>query len=387
MRLDDLEFLISQYADGTLEPEQVPEVEAVLRRDPFARELLEQYQGLDAAFDAVARAPLPELPWGEVHARISLQVAALASGPASVGALPEEVEAQLAGYADGSLTAAEARLVEARLAADPHARLVVASYTSLERAFDGLRADRPAVRWAALEGHLSAAVDAAASVTASQSGIVAATVDRGAASERLPARPSFAGAEQRDSYPLDAYRNDDGAASAVVGGARTDRFATLRGAQPATGGVVGRIGRWMAEPRRLAVAACLLVAGGVSFQLLQGRGSPTSVGVPSQGAAPSDGGGGAVAVSPTTPPAVTVPPPVVPNGTGEANPGADTFANVQVGPPPNGVDRAALDAYGDTTAAARQGPGSSSLVAKDRSAAAQDHARKTANDSASAFPR
>lgn len=400
MRFDDLEFLISQYADGTLDPERVPEVEAVLRRDPYARELLESYQGLDSAFDAAARAPSPEVPWDDLHARISRQVAALASGPASVGELPEEVEAQLVGYADGSLTAAESRLVEARLAADPHARMVVASYTTLERAFDAMRADRPAVRWADLGEHLSGAIDAATGQSSvDQSASVAdqpMVAAQAPAADLVPSRsvgvPSRSTAGSYNK--MDAYRSADGSSAERVtttaaANAAVDRFSTLRGAQPAKAGTAGRIGRWLAEPRRLAVAACLLVAGSVSFQLLKGGGgSPAGTGGPSQVVAPNVGGGigGTVAQTPNQP-SVVIPVPVVPNGTGGANPGADTIANVQVGPPPNGVDRAALDAYGDTTAAARQGPGSSSLVAKDRSAAAQDHARKNANDSAAAFPR
>ena len=377
MRFDDLEFLISQYADGTLDPERLPEVEAVLQDDSVARDLLESYQGLDAALDAAGRLAVPGVQWDDLQARISRQIAVLASGPTSVGDLPEEVEAQLAGYADATLTPAEARLVEARLAADPHARLVVASYTSLERAFDALRADRPAVRWNALGEHLSAALDAA-------TGHAAARVATPAAVKTAAANLSVG------SFKLDAYRTAAGSvapvasvSSATAAGAGVSRFAALRGGRPASSGVAGRIGRWVAEPRRLAVAACLLVAGSVSFQLLNGTGGTGGVG-PTPIVSPAVNGGtdGGTAVAKTDDKPAVAPPPSA-GGPAVANPGGQSVADVQVGPPPGGVDRAAFDAYGDKTTA---GVARSSVISKDRSAA-RDHARKDANDTASAFPR
>ena len=46
----DLEYLIAQYADGSLGPERVAEVEAVLRRDVGARSLLEVFAKSCEAF-------------------------------------------------------------------------------------------------------------------------------------------------------------------------------------------------------------------------------------------------------------------------------------------------------------------------------------------------
>ena len=67
----DIEFLISQYLDGTLSAD---EEAALLRRiesDAEARKLFTDYQRLDAALKSQ---PLPEMPWDELYARISAAV-------------------------------------------------------------------------------------------------------------------------------------------------------------------------------------------------------------------------------------------------------------------------------------------------------------------------
>jgi anti-sigma factor RsiW len=55
---EDLEFRISQYADGTLAPEDVPALKAILRSDPEAAKLLDEYRRLDD----VLQARLPKMP-------------------------------------------------------------------------------------------------------------------------------------------------------------------------------------------------------------------------------------------------------------------------------------------------------------------------------------
>src|SRR5688500_3218703 len=157
MRPDDLEYLIAQYADGTLPAEQAAGVEAMLRRDPRARQALEAYRSVDAALtDLVGSHPAPQVRWDRLADRISQQVSALSAAPATV---TEDVEQQIAAFADNSLPVAEARLIEARLEADPHARLLLSEYASLERIFEAVRATPlPAVRWDALSRHLSRTV-------------------------------------------------------------------------------------------------------------------------------------------------------------------------------------------------------------------------------------
>jgi hypothetical protein len=376
MRTDDLEFLIAQYADGSLSPHRVAEVEAILDRDAVARDLLAEYQSVDAALGSIAeRQATPEVRWDRLQDRISRQVATLAAGPAAEELSPE-VEEQLARYADGTLTPAEARLVEARLAADPHARLVAASYASLERAVEAVRDDRPAVRWDALAEHLSEVVHGSAAA------------DRAGADRTSDRALAVAGAAVATSYKMDAYRPAAGPAAATGASRstapRADQFATLRGAKPAPAGVAGRLGRWMAEPRRLAVAACLLVAGGLSFQVVKGLVGPSPSPVTSSGGSDvseSNGSGVATAVDK---PIIVVP---TPGNVPAWTPGADTVVNVQVGPPPGGIKGTDLaDDYGGTSTAADVRGGRSSIVAKERSAA-QDHAAKDATDTAAAFPR
>jgi len=82
MRPDDLEFLIAQYADGSLSSEQAASVEAMLRRDPRARQALEAYRSVDAALtELVGVHPTPEVRWDRLADRISRQVRRSAGRP------------------------------------------------------------------------------------------------------------------------------------------------------------------------------------------------------------------------------------------------------------------------------------------------------------------
>jgi len=292
MHPDDLEFLIAQYADGTLPSEQVAGVEAMLRRDPRARQALEEYRSVDAALAGVVGAQsVPEVRWDRLADRISGQVAALGTA----ATLTDEVEQQIASFADGSLPAAEARLIEARLQSDPQARLVLAEYGSLERLFDAARATPlPAVKWEAFSRHLSRAV----------------------ADEQANSQP--------ESYKL---------------------FAGLHGVKQQEPGVLARIGRWMSAPSRLAIAACLLIGATVSFRMIGGgSGGTTPVG-PTEGpvqVTPQPGGGELANVTPPKieprinikGPGDTLPPGVVTDHS--------AFANVEIGPPANGADPASI---------------------------------------------
>src|SRR5688500_14726372 len=126
---DDLEFQISQYADGTLPADQREALEAVLAADAGARELLEAYRKLDAALaeDRAAR-PLA-VRWDGLAARVASHVARHAE---SAEAVPEELESAIAGYADGSLPAGECEAVGAALEANPACRLLLAEYAGLD---------------------------------------------------------------------------------------------------------------------------------------------------------------------------------------------------------------------------------------------------------------
>jgi hypothetical protein len=287
MRPDDLEFLIAQYADRTLPSEQVAGVEAILRRDPRARQVLEEYRSVDAALaGVVGRQSVPEVQWDRLADRISRQVGALGTG----STITEEVEQQIAAVADGSLPAAEARLIEARLQADPQARLLLAEYGSLERLFEAARATPlPAVKWEALSRHLSRAV----------------------ANEQAASAP--------ESYKI---------------------FAGLHGVKQREPGVLARIGRWMSAPSRLAIAACLLIGATVTFRMIGGGpGGTTPVGPNANPAQVTPQPGGELAT--TTPPKINV------RGPGDTLPPGivtdrSAFANVEIGPPANGADPASI---------------------------------------------
>src|SRR3954447_25386102 len=126
----ELEFLISQYADGTLPAEGRGALEEVLRRDPAARALLEEYRGLDRALNGAATAPaIAGVDWDRLAERISGAVTKQADATATDrAAVPEAVEFAIAQYADDTLAGAERPSVEARLADDPAARALRRAY-------------------------------------------------------------------------------------------------------------------------------------------------------------------------------------------------------------------------------------------------------------------
>ena len=58
---EQLEFRISQYADSTLSPDEVAQVEAVIASDAEARALLDEYRSLDASLKR--EMTLPTVNW------------------------------------------------------------------------------------------------------------------------------------------------------------------------------------------------------------------------------------------------------------------------------------------------------------------------------------
>ena len=72
MDRDDLEFLISQYVDGTLRGGQLEALEARLKLDPAARAVLAEYRALDAQLKAL---PKPNVRWDALAEQISTAVA------------------------------------------------------------------------------------------------------------------------------------------------------------------------------------------------------------------------------------------------------------------------------------------------------------------------
>jgi anti-sigma factor RsiW len=71
---EQLEFQISQYADGTLPAAEAAALEATLASDADARALLEEYRKLDTVLKRETP-PLPEIKWDRLAEHISGAVA------------------------------------------------------------------------------------------------------------------------------------------------------------------------------------------------------------------------------------------------------------------------------------------------------------------------
>ena len=71
---EQLEFLISQYADGSLPESERALVDLRLQTDADARALLEEYRSLDATLKSAM--PLPTVNWDRLAAHLSETVAA-----------------------------------------------------------------------------------------------------------------------------------------------------------------------------------------------------------------------------------------------------------------------------------------------------------------------
>src|SRR5206468_9447747 len=69
---ESVEFLIAQYADGTLPAEQRDEVEAKLASDPAARLALAEYAQLGSALQQSI--PLPDVRWDALAEHLSAAV-------------------------------------------------------------------------------------------------------------------------------------------------------------------------------------------------------------------------------------------------------------------------------------------------------------------------
>jgi anti-sigma factor RsiW len=75
MNLEQIEFALSQYLDGTLDDASRAAVEQRLRADPQAQQLLEEYRKLDRALKNVPAAPPMAVRWDRLAERISESVA------------------------------------------------------------------------------------------------------------------------------------------------------------------------------------------------------------------------------------------------------------------------------------------------------------------------
>lgn len=288
MRPDDLEFLIAQYADGSLDAKRSADLEAVLRRDEDARAILESYRAINGALTGiVASQPVPEVRWDRLEASISRQIATLAVA----GAVSETDEESISRFSSGDVLEQELRSIDDKIAADPRSRLLLAEYASLDRTFDAARdVEIPNVQWEQFASHISAQIDRAEDASSESMKIGPETVER-----------------------------------------------TIRQADSSS--VFGRIGNFFMQPSRLAIAACLVLAASISFKLIN-QGGNTNGGAPAP--AGTTGGTGGAPMATVTPAPVEIR--VGPSFTPGMNPLENTtVTSIHVGPPSGpGFDVAAM---------------------------------------------
>jgi hypothetical protein len=133
---DSLEFSISQYLDGSLPPEEVAALEARLKDDPSARELLAEYQRLDAMLKNSTPAT-PAIEWDRLAGQLSDAV---------------QLEFSVSQYADGTLPTSEATSLEARLRDDSALQGSLAQHRGVNLMLKS--APLPAIRWERLAAYL-----------------------------------------------------------------------------------------------------------------------------------------------------------------------------------------------------------------------------------------
>jgi anti-sigma factor RsiW len=148
MNLEQLEFAISQYLDGSLPAAETAALEARLNEDAGARELLEEYRKVDTLLKAPAA--LPVVAWEKLSAHLSNAVNEA-----------EQFEFAISQHADGTLPADQAASVEARLHEDAAARELLGQHRKLNDLLKSPAA-LPAIRWEKLAEHLSHVVADAA---------------------------------------------------------------------------------------------------------------------------------------------------------------------------------------------------------------------------------
>lgn len=151
MTREQLEFAISQYLDGTLPADERAALERRLADDPAARELLEEYRHLDSVLKTSA--PLPNLDWNTLAAKISETIPAV---PAD-----DELELAVVRYVDGELSQAESNDLEQRAAADGATRRLLAEHRSLLTVLKHAW-PLPAINWSLLSQRISDAIEESA---------------------------------------------------------------------------------------------------------------------------------------------------------------------------------------------------------------------------------
>src|SRR5687767_4300490 len=148
MTREEMEFLISQYLDGTLSVEEEAKVRQLLESSEEARAVLAEYQKLDSVLKGQGG---PAVKWEVLASTISSAVDAQT--------LSEEDEFAVTEYLDGTLDGVERAALEVRMQSEPGLRAVMEEYRALDSAMKRSM-PMPAVKWDVLAERLSEAVDA-----------------------------------------------------------------------------------------------------------------------------------------------------------------------------------------------------------------------------------
>ena len=349
MTRDQLEFSISQYADGTLPAWERAALEAVLARDAAARALLAEYRALDAALKAAPDAP-PAVAWDRLAERIGGAVAQVAAREESGGpGVSEELEFAISRYADGTLDPADRPAVEAALASDPAARLVLNDYVAVDSLVERMASQSPppAVRWEGLAARIAETVaggQAGAPLSEESEFAVAQYADGTLPADQLDAVEASLDADASARFALADYARVDAALEQLkqepLPAVRWDRLAEHLSAAVAEEAGEAEAARdekadtrsyklfaWARKPAWLAAAASVVIAVGVAMRLaLTPGGSPRARVAEVDPKTPTT----------PTPPAVALAKVVITVGPqAEAAPKAEM--SVAIGPPPAGV--------------------------------------------------
>src|SRR3954451_15703857 len=215
MSPEQLEFILTQYLDGTLPPEQLDALERTLETDPRAHALRDEHERLTALLRSQQ---LPEMDWDD----LARDFCAVVTGSIDEQTRAEDQQLNAILAAATPLPELQWDELSRRISAAVDVEIETGDAEDAQLVELLRTAPMPAVNWDRLAGHLSqtiAAETAAAPVT--------------------PMR--IAGADK----------------------------------QPA---VVGRIG-WVRTASRMAMAACVLLAAGVGIRMYTlNPGTPTVVG-------------------------------------------------------------------------------------------------------------
>lgn len=266
MTSDDLEFLVSQFADGTLPPERLAEVEAILESDADARAMLADYRAVDAALRATPQ--LPAINWEGLRRHLS----ANAVSDAGEAAIPEGLEALIASAVAGELTAEQQVQLDHELLANPSARAQLFEYAQLDQLLR-TQPQPPAVHWEKLAGTISQATARQANESLPEE-LEALIVDYADDRQAVSGDPAW----YEDPLARAAFREHVSLSEALAS-LRSQQMPSVNWdglAEHISGRIAKesrpsrsmRIADWLRPmPARVALAASVLIAAGVALRL------------------------------------------------------------------------------------------------------------------------